>query len=104
MITLQNYYRTTALIDECFDLLGESILICNAKDTYILPNSQTLHIQEVCPGRGVLDWETYLARMSRLDWPRMLFPEHLPAEQYPQAITLIKNTAEKIGVKMFGVG
>ncbi len=42
---------------------------CHSKDTYIWPDQQTVHVQEVCPGKGALDFETYLVRMSRLDFP-----------------------------------
>jgi len=102
MISLQNYYHTTELLNECFDLLGEHILTCHAKDTYIWPNQQTVHVQEVCAGRGVMDYETYLVRMSRLEWPRMLLPEHIPADQYAEAYSFIRNAAEKAGVKFYG--
>ncbi|MCD6307983.1 MAG: sugar phosphate isomerase/epimerase, partial [Candidatus Latescibacteria bacterium] len=75
MMHLGLYYHTTDLIDRCFDLLGEDIVGCHAKDTYIWPDKQTVHVQEVCPGKGVLDYDTYLVRMSRLSWPRALEPE-----------------------------
>ena len=103
MISLNNYYHTTELINKCFDLLGESILSCHSKDTYIWPDKQTVHVQEVCTGRGVLDHETYLVRMSRLKWPRMLRPEHIPADQYPEADAYIKKVAAKVGVKIYGL-
>jgi len=98
MVTLESYYHTGELIDECFELLGESIYGCHAKDTYIWPDKQTVHIQEVCPGRGVLDYETYLARMSKMAWPRTLRPEHIPDDQYAEAETYIRTVAKKIGV------
>ncbi len=98
MINLGRYFHTTELIEECFDLLGERIYGCHAKDTYIWPDKQTLHIQEVCPGRGVLDYETYLVRMSRMEWPRAIHPEHLPDDQYPEADAYIRKVAEKVGV------
>jgi len=101
MISLSNYYHTTELLEECFDLLGESILGCHAKDTYIWPDKQTVHVQEVCSGRGVLDYETYLVRISRLEWPRTILPEHIPADQYIEADAYIRSTADKVGVKMY---
>ena len=100
MISLATYYHTTELINECFDLLGEHILGCHAKDTYILPEQQTVHVQEVCPGRGVLDYETFLVRMSRMKWPRTLLPEHIPGDQYIEAKQYIEKVAEKVGVKI----
>ncbi|MBN1290523.1 MAG: sugar phosphate isomerase/epimerase [Candidatus Latescibacteria bacterium] len=102
MIHLYRYYHTTELINECFDLLGEDIMGCHAKDSYIFPHEQTLHIQEVCPGRGVLDYETYLVRMSRMKWPRTLLPEHIPADQFLEAETYIRNVAKRVGVTILG--
>ena len=101
MVSLSNYYHTTELIDECFDLLGENILGCHAKDTYIWPDIQTVHVQEVCPGRGVMDYETYLVRMSRLKWARTLLPEHIPGDQYDEAYGYMKKAAEKVGVTIY---
>ncbi len=69
MVSLERYFHTTELINECFDLLGEKIFGCHAKDSCIVPDKQTVYAQEVCPGRGVLDYETYLTRMSRMKWP-----------------------------------
>jgi len=102
MVSLQNYYHTTELINECFDLLGEQILTCHAKDNYIWPNRQTVHVQEVCPGRGVVDYQTYMVHMSRLEWPRMLLPEHIPADQYQEAYEYLRKVASEVGVKIYG--
>ncbi len=102
MCSLANYYHTTELINECFDLLGEDILGCHAKDTYIWPDKQTVHVQEVCAGRGVMDYETYLVRISRLKWPRTLLPEHVPGDQLIEAAGYIRKVAAKVGVKIYG--
>ncbi len=102
MISLSNYYHTTELLHECFDLLGETILGAHAKDTYIWPDQQTVHVQEVCPGRGVMDYETYLVLLSRMEWPRTLLPEHIPDDQYAEANAYIKKIAEKMGVEIMG--
>jgi sugar phosphate isomerase/epimerase len=100
MVHLYNHFHTTELINECFDLLGEDILGCHAKDSYVLPHSQTVHVQEVCPGRGNLDYETFLVRMSRLKWARALNPEHFPSDQLPEAYAHIRKVAGKVGVNI----
>ncbi len=96
MISLSNYYHTTELLHECFDLLGEDIYGCHAKDTFIIPDQQTVHVQEVCPGRGVMDYETYLVLMSRMKWARSL-----PGDQYIEAKAHIEKVAAKVGVKLY---
>ena len=102
MMCLSRYYQTTEFLNECFDLLGEDIVGCHAKDTYIWPDKQTVHVQEVCPGKGVMDYETYLVRMSRMKWPRSLEPEHIADEEYPEADAYIRKVAAKVGVKIYG--
>ena len=101
MIALHNYYNTTELLHECFDLLGENIMGCHAKDPYIIPDRQTVLVQEVCPGKGVLDYRTYLTLMSRLKWPRALEPEHITDEEYPEAKAYIERMASEAGVKLY---
>jgi len=102
MISLATYFHTTELITECFDLLGESILGCHAKDTHIWPDQQTVHVQEVCAGRGVMDYETYLVQLSRMKWPRTILPEHVPADQLTEAAEYIRKVAAKVGVTIHG--
>lgn len=101
MINLGNYYRTTELIEECFDLLGDNIIASHAKDTYILPNKMSAYITEVAPGKGVLDYETYLVRLSRLSRPSTLLIEHIPDDEYAGAKKYIEDTAEKAGVAIY---
>lgn len=100
MVHLHNHFHTTELLNQCFDLLGEDIMGCHAKDTYVLPHSQTVHVQEVCPGRGRMDYETYLVRLSRMKWPRSLHAEHIPADQYPEAYAHMRKVAASVGVKI----
>jgi len=102
MISLHNYFHTTELINGCFDLLGEDIFVCHGKDTYILPHSQTVHVQEVCTGRGIFDFESYLVLLSRMKWARTLWPDHIPNNDLPEAFTYIKKVAEKVGVTIYG--
>lgn len=101
MMHLGVYYRNTELINECFDLLGEHIIAGHAKDTYILPNKMSAYITEVAPGKGILDYETYLARLSRLSTPRPLLIEHIPDEQYAAAKKYIEDTAANVGVEIY---
>jgi len=101
MISLRNYFRTTELLNECFDLLGETIIAAHAKDTYILPDRMSAYITEVAAGRGLLDYEMYLVKLSRLSYPRTLLIEHIPDDQYPEAKKFIEDTAAKVGVRIY---
>jgi sugar phosphate isomerase/epimerase len=100
MISLRNYFRTTELINECFDLLGENILAAHAKDTLIL-DKMLAYITELAAGKGELDYEQYLVRLSKLNTPRTLLIEHIPDEQYAEAKKFIEDTAAKVGVAIY---
>ena len=102
MMHLGVYYRNTELLNECFDLLGENIIAAHAKDTWVLPDKMSAYITEPAPGKGILDYETYLVRLSRLSSPRPLLIEHIPEwEQYVEAKKYIEDTAAKVGVKIY---
>ena len=92
-------FRTSELINECFELLGEDIMYCHAKDevwTSMMPS-----IDRVVLGEGTMDYELYLAHMSRMKYPRALLIEHLPRESYPPSKKFLEDTAAKIGVKIY---
>ena len=58
-------------------------------------------MEEVAPGKGVLDYETYLVQLSRLSKPITLLIEHIPDNDYPGAKKYIEETAAKVGVKIY---
>jgi len=101
MMNLSVYFRNTELINESFDLLGENIIAGHAKDTYVLPNKMSAYITENAPGQGILDYETYLVRLSRLSYSRSLLIEHIPDDQYAGAKKYIEDNAARVGVKLY---
>jgi len=102
MIHMGNYFRTTELVEECFDLLGDHIIAAHAKDTYVLPNRMSMYVTEVAPGKGILDYQTYLVGLSRLKHPVTLIIEHIPDDQYADAKKFIEETAARLGVRIYG--
>jgi len=93
-------YRTTELVNLCFDLLGENILYAHAKDiewTSMLPS-----FKGVVLGQGTMDYETYLVRLSRMKSTRVLYIEHLPDELYEPSRKYIVETAARLGVTLYG--
>ncbi|MBA7592171.1 hypothetical protein ES708_34349 [subsurface metagenome] len=101
MLNMSTYYRTTELLNECFDLLGENILACHAKDVLLDPDRMLPKFDWVIPGSGTMDYETYLVRLSRMKYPRALLLEFLSKDQYPEARKHIIKTAEKVGVTIY---
>lgn len=94
------YFNNAALIHECFDKLGQQIKSIHAKDI-LIATKLTLHLDEVRPGLGNLDYRTLLREMDKLaaDTPIML--EHLSApEDYVLAGEYVRSVAQEIGVKI----
>ncbi len=89
----QRYYNNGALIRECFEKLGPHIKSCHAKDI-IMRQKLTVHLDEIRPGLGNLNYAVYLREAAKLDVPVML--EHLPsAEEYRKAAEYVREVAEE---------
>ncbi len=97
----QRYYSSGKLIRECFRKLGPHIKSCHAKDI-LLRDKLTTHLDEVRPGLGGLDYDTFLKELSRFpEVPLML--EHLPnAAEYDLAAAHIRSVAKKAGLSFAG--
>lgn len=94
------YFATGRLIEECFAKLGAHIKSCHAKDI-LLRETLTVHLDEVRPGQGNLDYPVFLRGLNRLgaDVPLML--EHLPnAEEYRAAAAHIRDVAVREGIAL----
>jgi sugar phosphate isomerase/epimerase len=89
----QRYFNNTALLQECFAKLGPQIKSCHAKDI-LLKGNLTVHLEEVRPGLGQLDYRTYLRELTRLETNAPLMIEHLSDEdEYRLAAEYIRSVA-----------
>ena len=96
----QLYFATGRLIDECFAKLGAHIRSCHAKDI-LLRDNLTVHLDEVRPGQGNLDYPAFLRGLNRLDARVPLMLEHLPNEdEYRAAAAHIRNVAAREGIAL----
>jgi sugar phosphate isomerase/epimerase len=94
----ERYFRNADFIRECFRLLGPHIRSCHAKDS-LMSKSLTVHIDEVRPGLGTLDYGVFLQEANRLDPDTPLILEHLPnAEEYDLAAAYVRSVAEREGL------
>jgi len=101
MFTVSNYFHSTEMLNRCFDMLGEDIMCCHGKDTYIERDKMLVLLTMKPAGQGVQDYETYLVRMSRMKWPRTLHLEFATREEYPAAKAFVEKTAAGVGVKIY---
>jgi sugar phosphate isomerase/epimerase len=90
------YYDNAGLLRECFATLGPWIVSCHAKDIR-LHDRLTVHLDEVRPGLGALDYSVFLCELSRLPGDIPLILEHLPQEEYPLAQKYILEVAAAHG-------
>ena len=92
----QRYYGNAALLRECFAKLGEWIVSCHAKDILLAPRL-TVHLDEVRPGLGGLDYATFLREIRDIEYDVTLLLEHLPnAEEYALAAEYIRSVAAAV--------
>ena len=96
----QRFFANAALIRECVAKLGPQIKSCHAKDI-ALADRLTVHLDEVRPGLGGLDYRTLLRELNELDLDLPLMLEHLPNEvEYDQAASYVRSVAREISVRI----
>jgi sugar phosphate isomerase/epimerase len=94
----ERYFRNADFLRHCFALLGPHIKACHAKDITLAPRL-TVHLDEVRPGLGALDYATLLHEMNRLHPDTPLLLEHLPnAEDYRAAAEYVRTVAKREGI------
>jgi sugar phosphate isomerase/epimerase len=96
----EKFYRNSEFISECFRKLGPWIASCHAKDLQWIPE-MSVHFVEVVPGRGEMDYRTYLSEISRLPVDAPLMLEHLKtAEEYDEGKRYIMKVANEAGLSL----
>ncbi|MBN1579886.1 MAG: sugar phosphate isomerase/epimerase [Anaerolineae bacterium] len=94
----QRYFDNAGLLREWFAKLGPYIKSCHAKDI-LLQDKLTVHLDEVCPGRGYLDYRTFLLELAKIDPDTPLLLEHMHKEEdYLAGASYIRSIAKQIGV------
>jgi sugar phosphate isomerase/epimerase len=91
-------YDNAALLRECFAKLGPHVRSVHAKDIVLEPRL-TVHLQEVRPGLGALDYEVLLREVDRLDPDTPILVEHLGSDaDYAAAVAHIRGVAGALGI------
>lgn len=92
------YWHTTELINEAFDKLGPWIVCCHAKDLR-WQIEMNIHFVECVIGQGVIDFGTYLKRLSTLPRDVPLIIEHMKNQQeYEQCRDRLFEVGAMVGV------
>ena len=91
----QKYFRNGEIIDELFRKLGKWVTSCHAKDLW----GYRVHLAETIPGRGGIDYESYLRSLVRYAPEAPLMLEHLSkAEEYDEGRRYILDVGTRIGI------
>lgn len=94
------YFANGALIQDCFRQMGARIVSCHAKDILLHPK-WTVHLDEVRPGLGGLDYAVYLRGLAALGRDIPLILEHLPSQdEYALAAAFVRGVAQKEGIDL----
>ncbi len=94
----EQMYHNTRVIRECFQKLGKWIISCHAKDL-IFEDYPQIYLRETIPGRGTMDYKTYLTEIARLPGDITLMLEHCDKpEEYDEGRHYVQKLAREIGL------
>jgi sugar phosphate isomerase/epimerase len=100
MVSQENFFNTTELINKTFDLLSDKVGSVHLKDIKCDGRHLFLKWDEVFIGDGVMDYNTLLKRLSKLPPDTTCFCEHLDYEaDYIVNFQRLHNLAKTNGVK-----
>jgi sugar phosphate isomerase/epimerase len=92
-------FDTTQAINDDFDVLGKHIISAHAKDVWI-ENRHALHIQDGCPGKGILDFETLMTRLEALSPDYPLLVEGAESDELEAVGKLFHEIANKLNIRV----
>ena len=94
------FLNSAAFLKDCFARLGPYTKGCHLKDI-TLSGKMTVHLDEVAPGKGGLDYHTLLTELDRLDKDTPAMLEHLSKEEeYAEAARHIRKLASELGITL----
>jgi sugar phosphate isomerase/epimerase len=94
------YFDNGRLIRDFIRRLGHRIRSCHAKDIR-LGDRLTVHLDEVAPGSGGLDYRTLLTDIEAVDSQMPLLIEHLDSTvEYVRAAEHIRAICDNVGVEV----
>ena len=94
------FFDNAGFLRECFAKLGPYIKSCHAKDIQ-LTSQLTVHLDEVRPGLGGLDYRVFLTELNKLDPNIPILVEHLTSEEeYDLASQFIRSVADEVKISL----
>lgn len=101
-ITLKEVFDTGAAVNHHFDVMGDYIVSCHAKDIWV-ENRLAVHLQDGCPGRGLMDFRTLFRRMEALSPDYPVIVEGAQTADLPMVSELFHGIAKELGIRVLDV-
>ena len=96
----RRFYGNAGFMREFYALLGPHIKGVHAKDI-VLRTNLTVHLDEVRPGEGGLDYRALLLEINKLDADVPFMLEHLPTENdYDLAARYVRGVANELKIAL----
>jgi sugar phosphate isomerase/epimerase len=100
MVGRRDYFDTAGLAERTFALLSDKIAAAHLKDLRWDHEHMQIKWDEVLIGEGVMDHDTYLGGLARLDPDLPCFCEHLPTEaEFAESFARLHRVAERVGAR-----
>ncbi len=98
-ITREDIFDTAAAVKHHFAVLRKHIISCHAKDIWI-ENRLALHLQDGCPGKGIMDFHTLFQQMEMLSPNYPIIVEGATTEEMPEVARLFHKVAEELNIRV----
>lgn len=97
--TVRDAHDTSRLLNEIYDVLGDSMIAVHAKDCAI-QDAHVVHISEVIPCTGTMNYEILMKRWVECCPEGYFLIEHLPDDKVIIAREAIAMKAEQFGITL----
>ncbi len=98
-ITRETVFDTGAAVKHHFEVLGKHIISCHAKDIWI-ENKLALHLQDGCPGKGLMDFHTLFRQIEALSPDYPVIVEGATSEEMPEVARLFHKVAGECNIRV----
>ena len=98
-ITRETVYDTGAAVTHHFKVLRKHIISCHAKDIWI-ENRHALHLQDGCPGKGVMNFATLFREIEELSPDYPVIVEGAASEEMPLVSDLFHRIARECNIRI----
>jgi sugar phosphate isomerase/epimerase len=97
--TVKQVHNTSSVLHDMFNVLGGVTVVAHAKDC-TLADDLVVHIEEVVPGTGSLNFELFMRQFEQLAPDGYFIIEHLQAKDVPTARDNVVAMARRFGISL----